>query len=59
MFNKSMNFIRNINRENFYFSNQSFPIWWLNEGRKVMRKTQFQLNICKIMPRPKNIGTYM
>ena len=26
---KSMNFIRRLNRENSYFSSQSFQIWWL------------------------------
>ena len=41
MFNKSMNFIRRLNRENFYFSSQSFQIWWITSGTEV-RKT------CKI-----------
>ena len=38
MFNKSMDFIRRLNRENFYFSSQSFPIWWQISGIEV-RKT--------------------
>ena len=38
MFNKSMDFIRRLNRENFYFSSQSFQIWWLISGMEV-RKT--------------------
>ena len=38
MFNKSMDFIRRLNRENFYFSNQSFQIWWQISGIEV-RKT--------------------
>ena len=29
MFNKSMNFIRSLNTENFYFSSQRFQIWWI------------------------------
>ena len=28
MFNKSMNFIRRLNRGNFYFQNPSFHIWY-------------------------------
>ena len=35
---KSMDFIRRLNRENFYFSKQSFQIWWLISGIEV-RKT--------------------
>ena len=38
---KSMNFIRRLIRGNFYFSKQSFKIWWLISGIEV-RKT------CKI-----------
>ena len=38
MFNKSMDFIRRLNRENFYFSNQSFQIWWQISGTDI-RKT--------------------
>ena len=33
-----MNFIRRLNRGNFYFSSQSFQIWWLISGIEV-RKT--------------------
>ena len=32
------NFIRRLNRGNFYFSKQSFQIWWLISGIEV-RKT--------------------
>ena len=35
---KSLNFIRRLNRGNFYFSNQSFQIWWLISGIEA-RKT--------------------
>ena len=35
LFNKSMDFIRRLNRENFYFSSQ---IWWQISGIEV-RKT--------------------
>ena len=35
---KSMNFKRRLNRGNFYFSKQSFQIWWLISGIEV-RKT--------------------
>ena len=35
---KSLNFIRRLNRGNFYFSKQSFKIWWLISGIGV-RKT--------------------
>ena len=38
MFNKSMNFIIRLKRENFYFSNQSLQIWWLISCIKVMKK---------------------
>ena len=38
MFNKSMDFIRRSNRENFYFSSQSSQIWWQISGIEV-RKT--------------------
>ena len=31
MFNKSMNFIRRYNRENFYLSSQRFQIWWISK----------------------------
>ena len=55
MFNKSMNIIRRLNRENFYFSSQSFQIWWQISGLKVWKNAKFQLNISKIMAvRPKN-----
>ena len=33
-----MDFIRRLKRENFYFSSQSFQIWWLISGIEV-RKT--------------------
>ena len=49
-----MNFIRRLNRGNFYFSNQSFQIWWLIGGIEVRKTYKFQLNISKIMAaRPK------
>ena len=35
---KSMNFIRKLNRGNFYFSNHTFQIWWLISSIKVMKK---------------------
>ena len=38
MFNKSMDFIRRLNRENFYFSSQSFPILW-HISSQTVRKT--------------------
>ena len=38
MFDKFMNFIRRLNRENFYFSNESFQILWLIRGLEVMKK---------------------
>ena len=41
MLNESMNFIRRLNRENFYFSNQSFPILWLIGGMEVMKKYKY------------------
>ena len=55
-----MNFIRSLNKGNFYFSNQSFQIWWLISGIEVRKNTKFQLNISKIMAaRPKkNTGTW-
>ena len=34
----SMNFIRRLNRGNFYFSNQCFQILWLIGGMKVNEK---------------------
>ena len=49
-----MNFIRRLNRGNFYFSKRSFKIWWLISGLKVWKHAKFQLNISKIMAvRPK------
>ena len=51
MFNKSMNFLKRLN---FYFSSQTFQIWWIISSLKVMKNTKFQLNISKTMPaRPK------
>ena len=32
-----MNFIRRLNRGNFYFSSQSFKIWWIINGIEVRR----------------------
>ena len=48
MFNKSTNIIRRLNRENFYFSSQSFQIWWQISGLKVWKNAKFQLNISKL-----------
>ena len=45
MFNKSMNFIGRLNKENHYFSNQSFDIWWLIRDIEVIKKYKFQLSI--------------
>ena len=54
MFNKSIQLIRRLNRENFYFSNHNFQIWQLINGMEVLRNTKFQLNVSKIVPaRPK------
>ena len=50
MFNKPIYFIRRLNRDNFYFSRQSFKILWLISGIEVRKKPNFQLNISKIMP---------
>ena len=32
---KSINFIRRLNRGDFYFSSQSFQIWWQISGIEV------------------------
>ena len=37
MFNKSIDFVRRLNRENFYFSSQSFQIWWQISGIEVWK----------------------
>ena len=37
MLNKSMNFIRSLIRENFYFPNKRFQICWLISGMEVMK----------------------
>ena len=34
--------------EKFYISNLCFQIWWLIRAIKVMKNTQFQLNMSKI-----------
>ena len=42
---KSMNFIRRLIRENFYFSNQSCQIWWQYERyEKYKMSVQHLLN---------------
>ena len=38
MFNKSINFMRRLNKENFYFSNLSFQVCWLVKDMEVMKK---------------------
>ena len=38
MFNKSMNFIKRLNRGNFYLPKQSFKIWWLIRGMEVIKQ---------------------
>ena len=47
----SMNFIRRLNRENFYFSNKSFQIWWLTSG--ITEKIQNIIPIKFIPASPK------
>ena len=39
-----MDFIRRLNRENFYFSSQRFQIWWQISGIEV-RKTQTFISV--------------
>ena len=49
-----MNFIRRLNRGNFYFSKQCFQIWWLNSSIEFRKTYKIQLDIFKIMAvRPK------
>ena len=58
MFNKSMNFIRNLIGENFYFPNKRFQICWLISGMEVMKNIKLRINLSKIMfARPKTPGT--
>ena len=37
--------IRRLNRENFYYLNQGFQIWWLISSIEAVKNTKFQLNI--------------
>ena len=63
MWPKSMNFIRRLNRENFYLSSLFFQFGGLLGVWKLALYAKFQLNISKIMPtRPKkhwNMGLNM
>ena len=45
---KSMNVIRSLSRENFYFSNQSFEIWWLIRGMEVMKEYKISAQYLKL-----------
>ena len=51
MFNKSMNSIRRLNNENFYFSNQSFQTWFLISCINVMMKYISALLIIPARPK--------
>ena len=44
-----INFIRRLNRGNFYVSSHSFEIYDLLAGRNLATNVNFQLNISKIM----------
>ena len=51
-----MNFIRRVNRRNFYLSSQSFQFGDLIGICKLATKAKFQQFVCKIMPvRPKTL----
>ena len=54
MLNKSMNFIRRLNREKFHLLTKHFKFGGLLAVWKLCKNTKFQLNISEIMPaRPK------
>ena len=50
MFDKSMNFIRRLNRENSYFQTRVFNLVANSRYGSYGKNTKFQLNISKIMP---------
>ena len=55
-----MNFIRRLNKESLYVSNQSFQIWSIISSMEVMKKFIFHLNIYKITSfRPNNMLAYV
>ena len=42
-----MDFIRRLNREHFYFSSQSFHIWWHISGIEVRKKHKISAQYLK------------
>ena len=50
MFNKSIYFIRRLNRQNFHFSN-----WWIISGMEVMKKI-YKILAQVMLATPKNTG---
>ena len=58
MFNKSMNFIRRLNREKF-FSSQMFKIWWQISSIEVRKTQNFSSVSLKLwLLGQKNTGTW-
>ena len=56
---QSINFVRRLNRRNFYFQARVFKFWRFIRGIEVDKNVKFQFNISKIIPaRPKKTGTW-
>ena len=50
MFNKSMNLITRLNKENFIFQTRSFQIWWLNSVSFEKIQASAELKLCLLGP---------
>ena len=56
MFNKSINFIRRLNRKNSFFQTRVFRVSGLLGIWKLWKNTKLKLGISKVMsPRPKKL----
>ena len=56
-----MDFIRRLNRENFYFSSQCFQIWWQISSTEVKKthKISAQISLKLWLLGQKNTGTWV